>query len=78
MRKVLDFIGRDPQLTLVAISWLGICYVIYEDTKNIVPWWGIALACALGGYLGFLIITKAIRPYFLWSERKLRSWLRVK
>lgn len=78
MRKLWDLMGYDPQLTLAAVSWLGICYVVYQDIKGQLELWAIALACITVGYFGFFIITKAVRPYFLWSDRKLRSWRRVR
>lgn len=78
MRKIWDLVRCDPQLTFVVVSWFAVCYVIFEDTKNVLPWWAIASACVIGGYLGFLIITKVMRPYFLWSNQKIRSWFRVR
>ena len=79
MKKIVAMIRDNPiKWVILGVVYIFICRAFYLDTKNILPWYCLALACILGLVLALFLIAYTIEPFFKYTDAKTSAWFGIK
>jgi RsiW-degrading membrane proteinase PrsW (M82 family) len=79
IKDVVKMLRENPlKWTFLGIIMCLICWVFYQDQKDILPWYGIVISCVLGGLLGLVLVAKTVEPLNKYLDSKTRSWFKIK
>ena len=79
MKRFVRLVHQYPKESIVTILFYPlICWALYQDRKDVMPWWTIVLVCTLGWLLGIVMIRKVVNPLTQYIDTKITRLFGIK